>query len=333
MIDAVKYFVKPGQTVAELGSQLRGVSISICESLQGDGKAVLLDVPRKPPKNRSSLSRIKDMRLPGNEHDFFPDVATFQQISCLDDWKQGFLDSSHVYNVMVLDVNSIVGNDLEITSLSIAKEFSSLFEECGVVLIKSAALNVWAARLIHGQKWIDAKQSEKGDTTMPPHVIGTVGVQEYRSMIPYTVGKGDAVLEVGCHLGTSTALLHEASDGNGGYAIGVDVGPKIIEGAKKRYPNTPFSVGDAWKVADLLRIQAGLVKHGGISESSRKVGFDVIFVDVGGLSGRDGLLEALMLLICLINGLEPRCIVIKSQCVRRTASSLVPFRLFQKNKS
>mmetsp|Transcript_33404 Transcript_33404/g.69558 ORF Transcript_33404/g.69558 Transcript_33404/m.69558 type:complete len:161 (-) Transcript_33404:145-627(-) len=157
-------------------------------------------------------------------------------------------------------------------------------------------------------------------------------------MIPLTVRKGDAVLEVGCHLGTTTILLKEAaivSSENGtkaGYAIGVDVGPKIIEGAKKRYPGVPFAVGDAWKIAELLRLQKSVLEDHkeDVGDLTRKIGFDVVFVDVGGLSGNDGLLEALTLLTSLINGLEPRCLVIKSQCIRKLSSSLVSYWQYQK---
>ena len=53
-------------------------------------------------------------------------------------------------------------------------------------------------------------------------------------------------------------------------------------------------------------------------------GFDVVFIDVGGLSGSDGLLGALALLNAVQHSLEPRTIVIKSMCVRRLASSLRP---------
>jgi len=83
-----------------------------------------------------------------------------------------------------------------------------------------------------------------------------MGVEQYRRPIARTVQPSDAVLELGCHLGTTTKLLHDSVESeNGGYGIGVDCGPKIVRGAMERYPDLFFSVGDAWKTAELLRIQ------------------------------------------------------------------------------
>ena len=46
----------------------------------------------------------------------------------------------------------------------------------------------------------------------PPRLVATVGVKEYRSAALHLIGNdpGTRVLEIGCHLGTSTALLHAA---------------------------------------------------------------------------------------------------------------------------
>jgi hypothetical protein len=133
-----------------------------------------------------------------------------------------------------------------------------------------------------GPDWIERRGVNRDNA--PPWIIPTVGVDEYRSTIPVTVQPGDAVLQVGCHLGTSTALLHETAAAaqsavavqgvatstsstsssnsdtevvvdSGGYCIGVDVGSKIIQRAMERYPHVYFRVGDAWRTAELLRIQ------------------------------------------------------------------------------
>jgi hypothetical protein len=321
---AVSHFVRPGDAVAELGSQLRDVSTTICETLEGTGSAVLVDVARKFPKTTDKgLERTRAMRRPDDEIDFYPGVATFMEIPELDRWRSAFQESkTDSFDVLVLDVNAIVGNDLEWTSLSIVREFTAIYGNCRVVLIKSLNLNQWATRLVHGQRWIDnqgVKENSRG-----PKIIPTVGVLEYRKTIPFTVKAGDSVLEVGCHLGTSSVLLHEAAaQGDAGYCIGVDVGPKIIQGAKERFPGVYFSVGDAWKTAALLRVQQEF--HASHETESNRLGFDVIYVDVGGLSGSDGLLESLSLLSSLMNALEPKYIVIKSVCMRRLASTLVPY--------
>lgn len=382
---AVRNLVKPGCRVAELGAQLREVSTSICESLLlpqayttdgggGEGitgsssAAVLVDVKRKFPRNNEPR-RTKAMRRPGDEVGFYPDVATFVEVPSLEGhWREAFTTSSGGanYDVLVLDLNSIAGNDLEWSSLSIAREFAATFKGCRTAIIRSASLNVWASRLVHGQRWIDARgKAVNSDLVPPPKIVATVGVQEYRATIPWTVRPGDAVLEVGCHLGTSTARLHEAAaavaanaaaaptdDATQGardtcsHCIGVDVGPKIVRGARDRYPHIYFAVGDAWRTAGLLRIQREFLRLqratppeaaaaaadaensggniGNSSQQPRLVGFDVVYVDVGGLSGNDGLIEAINLLSSMMYALEPRCIVIKSLCVRRLASALVP---------
>ena len=332
MMDAVSTLIQPDDVVAEIGAQLREVSAGICQALQnGTGRAVLMDVERKAPKNANNVDRTKAMRYPGQEASFYTNVATFYEIQNLDQWRtvlqqqqQHPCADDKTYDVLVLDLNNIVGNDLDLSVVAILKEFDVLFPNYRLVLIKSLALNQWAARLVHAQRWID--QKGQYDDIPPPHIVGTVGVQEYRNTIPYTVQAGDAVLEVGCHLGTSTVLLHDAAamaDTRTGYALGVDVGPKIIAGAKERHPHVQFAVGDAWKTASLLRIQAEHGQHD--QDQHRRIGFDVVYVDVGGLSGSDGLLEALSLLSALMNALEPRTIVIKSLCLRRLSSRLVPY--------
>ena len=45
-----------------------------------------------------------------------------------------------------------------------------------------------------------------------------------------------------------------------------------------------------------------------------ELGFDLVYVDVGGLSGSDGQLESISLLEALGCALQPRAIVIKSLC-------------------
>ena len=122
---------------------------------------------------------------------------------------------------------------------------------------------------------------------------------------------------MGCHFGRSTQLLSEP----GACAYGIDIGPKIIKNAQAQYPDITFAVADAWKMLDLLRL-----RNDGI------LGYDVVYADIGGLSGPHGTLEALSLLDALANALEPRCIVIKSLCVRRLASRLVPFWQLRKKQ-
>ncbi|KAI2488989.1 hypothetical protein MHU86_25618 [Fragilaria crotonensis] len=218
------------------------------------------------------------------------------EIPSLMDWRKALFFQNFQagpYDVLVIDVSAIVGNDLEWTTFALIQEFMGLNEafggSCHTVLVKSAGLNRLASCLVHGQVWIDRGPSRSAG----PHILATVGVQEYRRTMERAVQPGDAVLEVGCHFGTTSVLLHEQANSEmGGYCIGIDVGSGIIERAKNLHHGLFFHVGDAWKTAELLRIQESYLESH--PESNRRRGFDVVYVD-GGLSGEDGVLEAIML--------------------------------------
>jgi hypothetical protein len=330
LVRAVNRLVGPNDAVAELGSQLRDVSEAICVNAK---QVVLVDVQHKFPIDELGTGKTATRRN-NDAHAFEGRNASFREIASLSDWRRAlFFDTIEErprYDVLVIDVGSIVGNDLPWTLISIIREFQSLNEAfggtCKTVLIKSIGLDRLASRLTHGAIWIE--QGPKSEAV--PSVVGTVGVDQYRQTIERAVQPGDSVLEVGCHLGTSTAIIHDEASAqeSGGYCIGVDVGPSIVEGARKRHPRVPFSIGDAWKTADLLRIQKDyLSKH---PQSSQRIGFDVVYVDVGGLSGLDGLLEALCLLEALENALEPRCLIIKSKCIRQLSSTMKSYWQYER---
>ena len=95
------------------------------------------------------------------------------------------------------------------------------------------------------------------------------GVVEHCRTTPHVVRSGNAVLEVGCHHGRTTALLCDAAvapdsleGGDGGsenavseLCVGVDIGPKIMRRAKDTYPHIRFEVGDAFKTLEVLKLQ------------------------------------------------------------------------------
>ena len=114
--------------------------------------------------------------------------------------------------------------------------------------------------------------------------------------------------------------------GEGEWSLGIRrgrrIGHKIIQSAKRRYPDITFEVVDAWNTLDLLRVKER--HYGGLDSQSSSLGYDIVYADIGGLSGAHGLLESMALLDALGRALEPRCIVIKSLCMKRLASQLVP---------
>ena len=221
---------------------------------------------------------------------------------------------------MILDVGSTIGNDLYLSAFIICNEFIS-YQQPRVVIVKSKVLSSLAKRIIHSQRLLDGttKLPSQLERSTTPILIPCVGVNDYRQTIPMVVRKGDSVLEVGCHYGTTTELLHDAAViKNKGFCAGVDVGIKIIHNAKSRYPNMTFEVVDAWNTLDLLKLKMNN------SATDSSLGYDVVYADIGGLSGSSGLLESLALLDSLGNALQPRVIVIKSLCMKRLASQLMP---------
>ena len=337
VLNAITVFAKPGMRVLEFGSEFGEVSARLCQVIgassgarsNGDdaissasGEAWLVDKKRSEPKSGRMPSRDVDAFVSGkNVH--------FIEIDELSDWsKKVPLHQTQVYDILIISVTHILGHDLYMTILALADEIlQAIPNEPKAVIVKSRALSSLSKRLIHAHRLFD------GTTTLPPYGndsdikastatatmsrssqpywIAGVKVDDYRKTIPFVVQAGDAILEVGSHFGRTTKLLDDA----GRYCIGVDIGPKIIANAKRQYPDVAFSVGDAWKVLSLLKLRKSI-------KGEDELGYDVVYADIGGLSGNDGHLESLSLLDSLGYALEPRCIVIKSLCMRQLAGRL-----------
>jgi tRNA A58 N-methylase Trm61 len=317
---AIAEFCKPNDVVLELGAQLSDTSLEVCRTIGPQGKALLVDVERSEAKSGRCTHQQTKASFPTEG------VATIQTLATLDDWKESLV---HEYDIIIVDLGHMIGNDLYLTTLSLTNEILSVAQpRC--MLVKSKSLSSLARRLIPSQKLLDGSfqlptittnemmQMSPNNLKKEPYIFPAVGVNEYRRTIPFTVRPGDAVLEVGCHFGRTTTLLHQATAttaGQEGTCIGVDIGPKIIQSAREQYPEVDFFVADAWKTLQLLKLRS----DGGL-------GYDVVYADIGGLSGAHGLLESLSLIDSLANSLEPRFIVIKSLCMRRLACQLRPFQ-------
>lgn len=202
-----------------------------------------------------------------------------------------------------------------------------------MIILKSRNLSSLARRLIHSQRLLDATVTLPLylNRTHDPYIIASVGVEEYRRTIPHVVQPGDSCIEVGCHFGRTTLALYHAAvkvcektgQLRSGFCIGVDIGSKIIDHAKKELPFIPFAVADAWRVMDLIQLKQLFVRNSTIyPRDESDLGYEVVYADLGGLSGPDGLLESLALVDALACGLKPRVIVIKSLCLNRLASRL-----------
>jgi len=349
---AISFYLKPNDCVLELGAQLSDTSRHLCRTVGEGGKVVMVDVKRKEATTgrssfrdttcfikadqNSSTRTSNDDTYTNNDNDSdsacddesFIDRVQYEELEQFDQWRslahRG--QEKRKYQAMILDVGTMIGNDLYLSALSLANEFIANHQESPprVIIVKSRTLSNLARRIIHSQRLLDGSAILPNDNDMErtdePIVVPCVGVTDYRRTIPFLVKPGDDVIEVGCHFGRTTTLLHDAvnADSGNGFCVGVDIGSKIITNAKKQYPHVMFEVVDAWKTLDLLKVK---VKNG----NDNFLGYDVVYADIGGLSGAHGLLESLALLDAIAKALEPRSIVIKSLCVNRLASQLVPF--------
>jgi len=241
--------------------------------------------------------------------------------------------SNHEPSIVCIDFTNIHGNDIFIDSVVLIRLLRSVFgSTLSKIIIKSRILSNHSRSYQSCESFVPkAKQQleeEQGSSsvaitrvknTEEVQVICAVGVSDYRSTIPYVVQKGDRVLEIGCHFGKTTDLLAKAAFGGGNgdgnddssSVLGIDIGKKCIDRARKLYSskntNLRFDVMDAWDTGSILRECGEL---------------NVIFVDVGGISGYDGEFEALTLvkqLVCAC-GKSLGHVVIKSRCLRDHSS-------------
>ena len=295
----VPQLISDGDSVLCAGLAL-GSQIEMLNRLSN--RVVAVDVPRKESRSRQELFRSDD--------DVRPLTRAGDVVSAL--------RPDECFDCVVVDAAALLGFDLPLDTLALCEALRRRQETPPTILVRSSALATLAGRLAAGDNLkriarilqmhderpvLDASRIYEAQ----PVLVGARGVREYRNCIETVVRQDDRILELGCHFGTTTAILAEAV-GPGGYAMGVDVGTSIIASAKEQHPTIDFMVGDAWGVGGLARLGP----------------WDAVFVDVGGLSGADGTLDALALARSLGAALEPRAVVLKSKCLRRLAKSLTP---------
>jgi SAM-dependent methyltransferase len=340
VMGAITIFCRVNDTVLELGTELSDFSSHLCQTIGPGGTAVLVgNNKKKKTDEETAAATTNGGHGTIGTFGFTNRVQYIELHHQFSDWKvqlfstkqQQQQQQQYSYDILILSVSHILGNDLYMTTLSLANEIVGHMKIRNhpprAIIIKSKSLYSLSRRLVHSQNLDDkrttrqpSQQQQQLVRSSEPLLIATIQVDDYRQTIPHVIQCTDRILEVGCHFGRTTTLLNDAGD----YCIGVDIGPKIIEHAKKQYPNITFAVGDAWKTLELLKLQQNscLAQN---NNNNNNMGYDVVYADIGGLSGADGYLEALALLDSLGNALEPRCIVIKSLCMRQLASRLLFF--------
>ncbi|KAL7516959.1 hypothetical protein ACHAWF_000093, partial [Thalassiosira exigua] len=184
---AIETYVREGDAVAELGSQLRDSSVALCEAVGPAGSAVLADVERKFPDEAKGEDRTRAMRREGDERGFYEDRATFVEMKSFESWRQALFfreNKLNRYDVLVMDVSTCAGNDLDLTCISLAREFLALNRgdsegkgSCRAVIVKSGSLQRLARRLYHAQRVTSGAQSlERQRPRGESSLIGAVGV-------------------------------------------------------------------------------------------------------------------------------------------------------------
>ena len=132
-------------------------------------------------------------------------------------------------------------------------------------------------------------------------------VQEYRASIPHWVQADDVVLEIGCEWGTTTAVLAQHCR----QVIGTDVSLDCIERARQRHAGIRFEVLDGFDVRAALALGESFTK---------------VYIDMSGLSGYRGLLDAISLLMMYATVLRPKAIVMKCGALKHFATHCAPGR-------
>ena len=131
---------------------------------------------------------------------------------------------------------------------------------------------------------------------------------EYRHCIEHCVSASDAVLEVGCGRGVTTALLA----GRARRAVGLDSSAKVIGMARERHPHVQFEVGAAEDIGGIQRLGGG-------------DGFAALFLDINGsrelgtvvplLERYDAALAPRGLRLIVVKNARPKRLLLKARCV------------------
>jgi len=236
---------------------------------------------------------------------------------------QAFMATPGPVGVVCLNGTECFGNDLLQDSLSLIRVLRGCYEpHLRTIIVKSKTLSQHSYRYLTSTG-LQRRLQQSQLTVQGAMIVCTVGVTEYRSVIPLVVRRGDSVLEIGCARGTTVKALvpHVGSVADGGRCIGIDVGKVCVEASRGDHKtileenlHVSFELGNAWDISRLLE----LAGH-----------FNTVFVDVGGISGVDGEMEGVALVRQLTNTFnnttdpakQLRYIVIKSRCLRDHANT------------
>ena len=334
----VKQLIQEGDGVLEIGCQL-GRTTKLIADERAASLVIGIDMDRElNGKSGRNLGSYRAHATPA-EAGLSADVV---ELHLLDPWDTLAIlraTAGRRVDVLMIDVNSLVGNDLALTALALARQLARVLPTVRSVLLKSRTLSKLERQLILPDAFAAEVPSEPVPAGWMPRVIPAVGVKDYRTAaLNWIARHGEepiTVFEIGCHVGTSTAILDTAVRDGGGFCAGVDVSRSIVDRARALYPTVPFAVADAWDAAGLRAAWRAAVLQRGLAgeavgddegEGGMMDGPRVLCVDVGGVSSAQGELDGLSLLQMLMSafGDTLEAVVVKSHCLRSTARTLQP---------
>ena len=239
----------------------------------------------------------------------------------IDPWDlRALIESGVAFDVVVLDVARFSGRDSLLDSIALANNFCRGFP-LRTIVCRSKALQQLAHMLMDSSLLTEGKKvqrlylerGEERDGSAPPRigsaispvtahkVVCATGVLEYRSTIPHVIRDGDHVLEIGCQMGKSTKLIKQAN--KSGRVVGSDVAASSIDQAIRLGQgfNVEWVVLDGWDLHGIKTLGA----------------WDVIYVDISGISGINSVQDAVALITSYFRLLpQLRTVVVKSKPLR-----------------
>jgi SAM-dependent methyltransferase len=286
--------VSSDDTVLELGCQRGETTRALIRAAK---TVVGVDIDRKE-FTRGGTALVQEKEEPNFK---------FLQTSS---WSNELQSDHGQFTVIYVDICGATGNDLVFDGIALVQQLLTAFQSSlRYLIIRSKRLSIHACAFRNAHAVVAKLDPWLSNIRDPDRlkVLCAVGVQQYRSTIPVVVHKGYKVLEIGAHFGSTAKLLHDQV-GPTGMAVGVDIGKKALARASAKFTDVRFDEASAWDTHKLVAICAE---------------YDAIYIDIGGVSGYDGLIEGVALVTQLMNAFKPtlKVVVIKSRALRDFANT------------
>lgn len=206
VLAGVRELVDRSDSVLEIGCQLGSLTRALVDSAAHvDG----VDIARE---TRGSSGRTSSYRSHATAEAAGLTGMTF---SLVDPWDTYALKESvgGQPSVAVIDVTVTIGNDLPLEAVALCRRLAATFPSLNRMIIKSRSVDKLRRQLVT----LPSLQAEVrvAPRSWLPRIVATKGVADYRtaalSLVRTWSGRGQRsirALEIGCHRGTSMALLH-----------------------------------------------------------------------------------------------------------------------------